>query len=415
MPKDVLDAKVEEPETAARPAKLGEYPLDRSRPDGQRVAEAAHLLANAKAPLIVAGGGVHLSGAAEEVARLQELAGIPVATTNMGKGSVAETHELSLGVIGNALGKNLPNRQVRKLVDDADVIFFVGTRTNENGTGSWSLFPAGATYVHFDVDGGEVGRNYPAHRLVGDAKLGLQDITAELEKADLSPRVAARDDAARQITTAKETAAAEAAERISAPAGEKITPQQAMAVLDRHLGEDDIAVADASYSTLWMTGYLTAKKTGQRFISPRGLAGLGWGLPLAMGSQTANPDKRVVCISGDGGYGHVWAEMEAAVRNRQPIVSIVLNNSILGFQKHAEIAQFSQYTSAISFASVDHSAIARAVGAQADTVTNVDELEDALKRARDGSSFHLIEVITEADAYPPIAVWDDTDPEKFFG
>ncbi|WPU11066.1 acetolactate synthase catalytic subunit [Pseudarthrobacter oxydans] len=412
VPRDVLLMEVEQTEVTPRTSELGGFPLDRSRPDGARVAEAAKLLADAVSPLIVAGGGVHLSGAVKALEQLQELSGIPVATTNMGKGAVSEIHELSLGVIGNALGAKAPNYLTRPLVEDADVVLFVGTRTNENGTDAWKLFPRDATYIHLDVDGIEIGRNYQALRLVGDARLGLEDINAELGKLDLSRRVESRASASARIALAKTAAAADVQQLGVNQPPNKLTPQYVMSVLDGHLEADDIAVADASYSTLWMSNYLTAKSAGQRFISPRGLAGLGWGLPMAMGAQAAFPDKRVVCISGDGGYGHVWAEMEAAVRNNQPIVSVLLNNSILGFQKHAELNSFAEYTTAIPFSTVDHAAIARAVGAEATRVTTPAELETALKAAFSGNQFFLIEVITDADSYPAIAAWDSNPPES---
>ena len=140
----------------ARGAVLGRYPLDRTVADPAAVAEAAALLADAKAPLIVAGGGVHSSGAATALARLQEECSLPVATTAMGKGSVDETHPLSLGVIGYFMGSGGMAKFQRPLVEGADVILFVGNRTNQNGTDSWSLFPKGARYIHLDVDPMEI-------------------------------------------------------------------------------------------------------------------------------------------------------------------------------------------------------------------------------------------------------------------
>jgi acetolactate synthase-1/2/3 large subunit len=114
----------------------------------------------------------------------------------------------------------------------------------------------------------------------------------------------------------------------------------------------------------------------------------------------------VVCIVGDGGFGHVWAEMETAVREDLPVTLIVLNNSILGFQKHAEIFAFSEYTSAIDFRPVDHAALARAVGAQGIRVDEASQIRPALSRALASGRLTLVEVITDRDAYPPITAWD---------
>ena len=164
----------------ARRAELGRYPLDRVLADPVRIEQVADLLAGAERPLVVAGGGVHLSYAAAELARLQDVASLPVGTTTMGKGAVAETHPLSLGVIGYFMGPGGIARYQRPLVDEADVILLVGTRTNQNGTDSWRLFPRGARFVHLDADSLEVGRNYDSERLVGDAKLTLAALTDAL-------------------------------------------------------------------------------------------------------------------------------------------------------------------------------------------------------------------------------------------
>src|SRR6201999_388015 len=111
-------------------------------------------------------------------------------------------------------------------------------------------------------------------------------------------------------------------------------PERIMAELDPLLAPDDIIVADASYVTVWSAAYLRALRTGQRFLSPRGLAGLGWGLPLALGAKVARPGSRVVCLEGDGGFAHCWQEMETAVREQLPVTIILLRNDILGFQQH---------------------------------------------------------------------------------
>jgi acetolactate synthase-1/2/3 large subunit len=164
-----LFSEVPKGDASVRVASLGVYPLDRTVADPSRIDEAADLLANGRAPLVIAGGGIHISDAAEELAALQELASLPTATTAMGKGSTDEGHPLSMGVVGYFMGTRGRARHLRPMVEEADVILLIGNRTNQNGTDSWSLYPKDARYIHLDVDGGEVGRNYEALRLVGDA------------------------------------------------------------------------------------------------------------------------------------------------------------------------------------------------------------------------------------------------------
>jgi acetolactate synthase-1/2/3 large subunit len=166
-------------------------------------------------------------------------------------------------------------------------------------------------------------------------------------------------------------------------------------------------VADASYATLWVACYLNALRAGQRFITPRGLAGLGWGLPLAIGARMARPDKPVLCLSGDGGFAHVWAELETARRMQAKIVLTVLNNGVLAYQKDAEDVKFGRHTTACYFAPVDHAQIARACGCHGVRVERPSEYLPALREALAAEETTVIDVITDPHAYPPITMFDE--------
>jgi acetolactate synthase I/II/III large subunit len=365
---------------------------------------AADLLAAAREPLVVAGGGVHLSDAVEALGQLRDIAHLPIATTTMGKGSVDERHPLSIGVIGSFMSTTSPTFRLREYVQDCDVVLLVGSRTNENGTDAWQLLPRNATYVHVDVDAAEIGRTYESVRVLGDARLALEDLAEELRGRDLSVRTAAAGVLEAMIARARELHAADAA-AVTRSVDSPIRPERVMTELDALLDDEAIVVADASYSTIWMAAFLTARRAGQRFISPRGLAGLGWGLPLALGAKAASPGSTVVCLTGDGAFGHVWAEIETSVRERLSVVIILFNNSILGFQKHAELNLFGAHTTAIPFTPVDHAAIARAVGADGVLIEDPRDLAPALAAALASQRTVLIEVRTDPDAYPPITAW----------
>jgi acetolactate synthase I/II/III large subunit len=389
-----------------RDASLGSFPLDRSVADPERVAEAAERLSRAKSPLVVAGGGVHLSGATTALAKLQEICALPVGTTVMGKGGVDETHPLSLGVIGYFMGPGSRTQEMRRLVEDADVILFVGARTNQNGTDSWSLFPSRARYIHIDVDSTEIGRNYEALRLVGDARLTLEALVAKMQETGLSHRAKSRPAVAQAIADAvgnwRNTV-----RRISTEEQRPIRPERLMADIDRMMTPETIVVADASYSSIWIANYLTCRAAGQRFLTPRGLAGLGWGLPLAIGAQFAEPSKQVICVSGDGGFAHCWAELETVVRHKLPILTVVLNNQILGYQKHGETVSFDAYTDAVDFAPVDHAAIARACGCDALRIEDPAEFAPKVEQALRARKPFLFDVIIDPDAHPPITMFGD--------
>jgi acetolactate synthase-1/2/3 large subunit len=418
-PADLLTEAAAPASSLLRPRRLslGRVPLDRSVADPAAVAAAADALAAARHPLVVAGGGVHLSGATEELAALQQTAHLPVGTTVMGKGAVDETHPLSLGVVGYVMGRGARTHALRPMVERADLVLLVGNRTNQNGTDSWRLFGADTRFVHLDADPVEVGRNYEAeHRLVGDAKLTLAALTEELRGRDLRARAEARPAVEREVAAAvsgwRETVAG-----VSARDEGFCRPERVMAELDRLIGPDDIAVADASYASIWVANHLTAKRAGQRFLTPRGIAGLGWGLPMAIGAQIAADEAgsggRVVCLCGDGGFGHSWAELETLRRLELPVVLLVLNNGILAYQKHAEEVRFGEYTNAIDFAAVDHAAIARACGVEGVRVENGAGIAPALRAALDARRPVLLDLLTDPDAKPPISAFAGRYPEPF--
>ena len=185
-----------------------------------------------------------------------------------------------------------------------------------------------------------------------------------------------------------------------------IRPERIMRELDEILTPESLVVADASYSSIWAANYLTAKRAGMRFLAGRGLAGLGWGLPAAIGTKVAHPDREVFCITGDGAFAHVWAELETAKRMGVKVTVIVLNNQILGYQWHAEDALYGDHTDACQLEPVDHAAIARACGCEGIRVEKPGDFRPALDRARQSQITTVIDVIIDPKAYPPITVYE---------
>ncbi|MDA4847828.1 acetolactate synthase catalytic subunit [Hoeflea poritis] len=406
LPADLLLEKIDATDIESC-SLLGRYPLDRPCADTLRIEEAAKLLAEAELPLVVAGGGVHGAQACQELALLQELAHLPVATTMMGKGAINETHPLSLGLIGNVMGKGSIGKHTRAIVDKADVVFLIGNRTNQNGTDSWQVFPKTTPFIHLDIDGQEIGRNYHALRLQGDAKCTLGALIETLNNFDLAKRSEQRVALERMIAVARVSRASTSQPLITSNAI-PIRPERIMAELDRLLPDNAIVCADASYSSVWVNSYLTAQRPGMRFLTPRGLAGLGWGLPLAMGAKLAAPDQPVVCLVGDGGFGHVWSELETLVREDIAVTILVLNNGTLGYQKDAEHVKFGRHTGACYFGTVDHAAVAAACACPSAIVKNPEDLEGTIQSALASNGPTLIDIQTDPAAYPPLTMFDGT-------
>ncbi|MEQ8940353.1 MAG: acetolactate synthase catalytic subunit [Roseitalea porphyridii] len=405
VPIDLFDEAVGRSEPQ-RQASLGRFPLDRVGPDAAAIAKAADLLAGARNPLVIAGGGVHVSDACEALAALQETASLPVATTTMGKGAVSERHPLTLGPVGYYMGTRGRCKFLRPMVEKADVVLLIGNRTNQNGTDSWKLYPPGARYIHIDIDPEEIGRNYEAEvRIVADARLAIEALTAELATRDLSARHGARSQVEAQIAEGLRAHADEMAQVVDMDQS-PVRPERIMRDLGAVLEPSDIVVADASYSSIWVANFLEVQRPGQRILTPRGLAGLGWGLPYALGAKAARPDARVVGLVGDGGFAHVWSELETSRRMGLPVVLIVLNNQILGYQKHAEKVIWGDHSDVVDFSPVDHASIARACGVEGVRVETPEAFLPALEAALSADFTTVIDVVTDEHAYPPVTIFE---------
>lgn len=387
-------------EQRVRGADCGTYPLDRPVADSTSIAAAATLLTEAEAPIVIAGGGVHLSDACEALARFQEAANLPVGTTTMGKGAVDETHPLSFGPISYYLGRGSTSRSQRPLVEEADVVLLIGSRTNQNGTDSWRLYPPKARYIHIDIDGQEIGRNYEALRLVGDARATIDALREAIERLNLDKRRAARGAVERRIAQAR------AADRTEIRPSDRLRPEHVMAQIDRRLTPETIVVADASYASVWAANNLVARKAGARFLYPRGLAGLGWGLPLAIGAKLAAPCRPVVVIAGDGAFAHAWPELETARRLGLALTVIVLNNQVLGYQRDYEQVVYGAHSGACDFTPVDHAAIARACGCAGERIEDAAAIGPALDQALQAPAPAVLDVMVDPSAYPPITGFD---------
>ncbi|MER9426759.1 acetolactate synthase catalytic subunit [Mesorhizobium sp. M0317] len=387
-----------------RTSGLGRWPLDNLRPSDDAITDAAQLLAAARSPVVVAGGGATSAAASAALARLQENTHLPVITTNMGKGVVDETHTLSCGVLGSLNGPRSLGHYAQALLDEADVVLMVGTRTNQNGTDGWRNIPKLATLVQIDIDPQEIGRNYEALRLTGEAASTLGALCDCLEQLDLSKRQTKRPGLADRIAGFWRAFDKSRAALLSGDA-QPIRPERVMAELQKLLTADTIVVADASYSSMWVVGQLRSTAARQRFISPRGLAGIGWGLPLAIGAKIARPDSNVVAVVGDGGFAHSWAELETLVRSRLAVTVVVLNNGVLAFQKHAEQVKFGAYTSACHFAPVDHAMIAAACGCKSLRVDLPADIHGALSNAMASDDPWLIEIMSDPDSHPALSLF----------
>lgn len=386
--------------TLTRTANLGNYPLDRVVAPQRRIMEAAEILARANAPVIYAGGGVVAAGAQQALRALQEKYALPVATTVMGKGGVDESHPLSIGVAAFFTDRFGMAKYSKHLLQEADAVLLVGNRTNQNGTDSWTLLPKNAAYIHIDVDPMEIGRNYESLRLPGDARETLLALDDALAGQDLRLRRESRKLVEAAIARAKAEHAEEIRE-ITASASSPVKVERFMAELEPRLADNHVLVADASFSSVWIANFIAAVG-GRRFLFPRGLAGLGWGLPMAMGAKIAAPDKPVFCLAGDGGFAHVWSELETCQRLGIKLVLTVLNNSLLGYQYYAELARFGNYTDACMIGRVDYVKVAESCGLRGVRVERPEAIAPALDEALAADGCVVIDLVCDPESVPPV-------------
>jgi acetolactate synthase I/II/III large subunit len=347
-------------------------PARRIRPDRADITRAAALIARAKRPLILVGGGIHLSAGHEALLALAETHSIPVAHTMSGKGGVACIHPLSAGLFGRY------SRIANELIEASDCLLVVGCKLGEIATKRYALPPEAIPLIHLDIVAEEIGRCRPAAvALWGDAKAGLEDLSEAL--ADDARRVRnARADYAAEIPTRMAAWREEAAPRLDS-AERPIHMARLCRELNKALPASSILVADGGFAGHWTGLLYDTKSPGRHFIPDRGLASIGYGLPGGIGAALAAPATPVVAITGDGGFNMTLGELETARRAGIGLTIVVVNNAASGYVKALQHAMFRGRYQSSDLVEMDYAAIARAMGCNGIRVEDPDQLGTALR------------------------------------
>jgi acetolactate synthase-1/2/3 large subunit len=388
------------PDLYAEPAFL-RIPAGRVAPVAQDIERAIALLAGAEKPVLIAGGGVILSEAWGELTALAEVLNIPVVTTMAGKGSIADTHPLAVGVCG---------RYSRKVANDtladADFCLAIGTKLSSMGTNVFQVPRKGTRIVHVDLDPNSLGRTYREElSIVADAREAL----VQLRDAAL----AARLNGSRWAGWTKQVQGSVAAwleelERVSRePMHEgRLNPYHVMRLIDQHLGGDDVLVADTGYMAAWTVTVLQQKEPGRNTL--RAAGSLGWAFPAAFGAKlAAGARRRVFGLTGDGGLGYHIADLETALRLKAPVVHIVMNNCSLAFEYHVQkYVHKEMCPEATEFLDVRFGDVARAFGAHGERVTSADQLLPALRRAEESGKPAIVEAMVSQELPPPVTRYE---------
>jgi acetolactate synthase-1/2/3 large subunit len=403
LPMDISDEEAEAPLLHADEA-CRTYPAYRTRPDSAAVQKAADLLLQAESPVIVAGGGAVISRAWPEITALAEALDIPVGTSITGKGSISEVHSLSLGVVGS----NGAHPYGNAILESADLILYIGCKTDSVTTVNWTLPPLSTnkTIIHIDVDPIEVGNNYPtAVGLVGDAKLAVADLLQAVRgklEGPAHPKRAPLEKVADQMA-AWWAEFDEKAKMESMPT----KPQRVIKELAEALPADSIIIADAGTPTPFTAAYFRSQ-AGRQVIIPRGYGGLGYAIPAVLGAKLAAPQSTVVGLMGDGSFGMSSNELETLGRLGLPVTLIQFNNSCFGWIKVSQkLYKEGQYHCVDFSSDTDHAAIAGGFGLQGVRVESPQDVGEAIREALASKQPSFIDIVTESEIteLPPVEKW----------
>ncbi|ANN76729.1 thiamine pyrophosphate-binding protein [Bordetella flabilis] len=401
FPYDVMKQAVDGSDIWAQP-EHGRFPAMRYAPDPADVSRAAAILAEARCPVIICGGGVVIADACEALRTLAESLRAAVCVTVSGQGSLADTHPLNAGVVGSNGG--IP--ATRDVVAAADVVLFIGCRAGSTSTEHWR-FPSRDTLIlHVDIDPMVVGANYRTEvGMVSDARLALQALATEV-----APRLARRRaDAVDGATLAAKARAARAAQLdgLAASSERPIRPERVVKTLNRLLPDDAIVCADPGTPCPYFSAYYDAARPGRHFITNRAHGALGYSMSAALGAWFGRPGSKCVSVMGDGSFGFTVGELETIVRHKAPLLMVVLSNSVYGWIKASQKAGYDQRYYSVDFNRTDHARVAEAYGVKAWRVEDPAGLESALRAAMEHDGPALVDVVAQPlqDAAAPVSQW----------
>lgn len=393
------------------------YPPFRPEPADEEVERAAQAILAAQRPVIVAGGGVRLSGAAAEVVALAERFSILVATSVNGKGTIGDHHPLSVGVVGSYSA-----RCANQVVSEADLVIYIGSHTGDQVTHNWTVPPIGRAVVHIDIDPAEIGRSYPGTiGVVGDAKAAVRKLREVLEREENRTRRHGRhggEGGGSQAATSEGVTAngawlgrvrelveawREAIEPLRQSDDVPIRPERLCKELTDILPDNAVLVADTGYSSIWTATMVYLNGQGQSYL--RAAGSLGWGFPAALGVKCAVPERPVICFCGDGGFWYHLSELETARRHRINTVTIVNNNGGFG-QGIKDIHSVygdrpGKREELYAFEPVNFARIAEEMGCWGVRVERPEEIGGAIREALKVERPAVVEVVTGLDYQAP--------------
>lgn len=387
IPRDLLDDQTIDAEITPPAAYRA---VDQRLPgDAQAIERAVQLLAGAKRPLLLVGGGVVDAGATDDAVALAELLDMALVPSYGHNDAVPNSHRLFVGAAG---GRGAG--ETGQAIHSADVILALGTRISQSTTHwNWSVLNRESKIIQVDVDAQEIGRNFPvAVGITGDAKAVAQQLLAKLRAQFSSgrPNVEWRN----RI----ETLAAQRRERLAAeeklPAQPYMMPQRVYPELNKALPKDCMVTLDAGVAGGLAYDRLNFEQP-RTFFNYAGHGGLGMGYCVGLGTQLGRPDRPAISIQGDGGFMYTASEINTAVRWNIPLVGIVLNNRCHGAEKAQQKRHFGEKFIGVDLINPRFDRLAEVYGAKGYYVTRPDEIADAVRTALAAKKPAIVEIAVE--------------------
>lgn len=367
--------------------------------DLSQIGKAAEILLKAERPIIMAGGGVILSGAFSELQTLAELLLIPVVTTFKGKGAFPENHPLAMGPIGMH-----GHAEANKIILEADCILAVGARFSDRSVGRFDEFGKGMSIIHMDVDPAEIGKNKSVDlAVIGDVKSSLKTLVKMVTK-----RIAKTNDHGNANNNEWLKRRQELIEYYTDTIKDfprDLTAKKALKKLREILPVDAIVTTEVGQCQMWASLHFDVICPGT-FFSSTGLGTMGFGFPASVGAKAAKPEAVVVDIAGDGSFNMTENSLAVSVLDDLPVIVFLMNNYMLGMVAQWQRTFYNRrYMGVHQHNCPDYVKIADAYGAQGIKVQSLQELDKAIRAAIKTEVATVIDITIdpEEDVYPFVA------------